>query len=288
MSDGHKQELVGKLKAAFNSAVFLGYRETREALTAALDQIAPLTEMEKRATYNALTEAELRIRNSGPELEARVAETKKSLRATLAGARKMATEVTHQSKLAKAILKAQRALPPKTPVDQYYRELPMMTGSAGLVIIKNGKLLLQETAYKDGLEIPGGTMDANESPLRAAIRECQEELGVTPEIIRNICEHHKSANGEKLHSVHHLFLGSLGKQKISIDYEEVGRLHWVPIEKAVAKIAKERPDLAVRVGAALAVLETGGSAYCEDDKQIFPAPTAQKIAVPKAKQRRPG
>ncbi|MFI7316003.1 NUDIX domain-containing protein [Streptomyces venezuelae] len=42
-----------------------------------------------------------------------------------------------------------------------------------------GRLLMVEPTYKDYWDIPGGYVETGESPLQAAVREVQEELGIT-------------------------------------------------------------------------------------------------------------
>jgi 8-oxo-dGTP diphosphatase len=44
------------------------------------------------------------------------------------------------------------------------------------------RVLLVKPTYKDGWEIPGGYVEHGESPLSAAIREVQEELGASLEV----------------------------------------------------------------------------------------------------------
>ena len=41
-----------------------------------------------------------------------------------------------------------------------------------------GRLLIVNPTYKDGWEIPGGVVEANESPLNGCVREIREELGI--------------------------------------------------------------------------------------------------------------
>ena len=43
---------------------------------------------------------------------------------------------------------------------------------------ERGRVLLVEPAYKPDWEIPGGTVEADESPYAAAVREVAEELGL--------------------------------------------------------------------------------------------------------------
>ena len=56
-------------------------------------------------------------------------------------------------------------------------------GAAVLLRDDDGRVLLVEPAYKDYWELPGGAVDADESPYDAAARELKEELGlpVAPE-----------------------------------------------------------------------------------------------------------
>jgi 8-oxo-dGTP diphosphatase len=55
-------------------------------------------------------------------------------------------------------------------------------GSGVLLTDAAGRVLLVEPTYKDYWEVPGGVVEADESPYDAAVRELKEELGllVTP------------------------------------------------------------------------------------------------------------
>ena len=55
-------------------------------------------------------------------------------------------------------------------------------GSGVLLTDAAGRVLLVEPTYKDYWEVPGGGVEADESPYDAAVRELKEELGllVTP------------------------------------------------------------------------------------------------------------
>lgn len=61
--------------------------------------------------------------------------------------------------------------------------LPRKRVAAGVVFRdEDSRILVVEPVYKPGLEIPGGIVDENESPLQACIREVREELGIDPPI----------------------------------------------------------------------------------------------------------
>lgn len=52
-------------------------------------------------------------------------------------------------------------------------------GAAVLFSDEAGRVLLVEPTYKPYWEIPGGAVEADESPRAAAVRELKEELGLT-------------------------------------------------------------------------------------------------------------
>lgn len=60
---------------------------------------------------------------------------------------------------------------------------PRMAAGA-LFFDEQGRVMLLEPTYKDYRDIPGGYVDAGESPLQACVREVREELGITPGIGR--------------------------------------------------------------------------------------------------------
>ena len=71
----------------------------------------------------------------------------------------------------------------ETPLSHYDRSLPRKRMAAGVLFFDQaGRVLLVDPVYKPGWEIPGGTVEKDESPRDAACREVKEELGllITP------------------------------------------------------------------------------------------------------------
>lgn len=70
----------------------------------------------------------------------------------------------------------------------FYASLPRTRGAAAALLLdEHGDLLLVKPTYKEGWFLPGGVIEEGESPLRACVRECQEELGFTPDLDGLVC-----------------------------------------------------------------------------------------------------
>lgn len=61
---------------------------------------------------------------------------------------------------------------------QYLRRLEKRAASAVVMCECDGRLLIVKATYKPHWSLPGGIIDANESPRRAAVREVNEEVGI--------------------------------------------------------------------------------------------------------------
>ncbi len=61
----------------------------------------------------------------------------------------------------------------------WQRTLPAKIVSACIALKSDDKVLMVKAIYKDHWTFPSGIVDANESPMTAALRETQEEIGIT-------------------------------------------------------------------------------------------------------------
>jgi 8-oxo-dGTP pyrophosphatase MutT (NUDIX family) len=90
----------------------------------------------------------------------------------------------------------------------YQQTLPRKRASAGMLLFdEQGRLLVVEPTYKPTWEIPGGVVEANESPRQAAIRETAEELALTCEPLRLLGVDYTGETDRRTESLHFIFLG---------------------------------------------------------------------------------
>ncbi len=110
-----------------------------------------------------------------------------------------------------------------------------MRTRSGIILINDGQLALIERHRMDKhyFSFPGGGVDEGESPLEAAIREAEEELGICIEIKQKSAEVHFGSN------VQHYFLvegfsGDFGTGR-GEEYGEYDPVHgtyhpiWMPL-----------------------------------------------------------
>ncbi len=60
-------------------------------------------------------------------------------------------------------------------------------GAGALIRNVAGRVLAVEPTYKKTWELPGGSVEADESPRAACIREIEEELGLRMDVGRLLC-----------------------------------------------------------------------------------------------------
>ena len=100
----------------------------------------------------------------------------------------------------------------KMPEEEFYKSLPRKRTAAGVLFFNDKQeVLLVKMSYKDGCGIPGGVIDANESPLQGALREVQEELNLTipTETLSLVCLAYYPGNGHITESLQFMFYGGV-------------------------------------------------------------------------------
>ncbi|MFG2354283.1 NUDIX domain-containing protein [Streptomyces sp. NPDC048521] len=130
-----------------------------------------------------------------------------------------------------------------------------------------GRVLMVEPSYKDYWEIPGGYVETGESPLHAAIREVQEELGITPPIGRLLAVDWapSEAEGDKV-----LYLfdgGELSHDRlasIELQRDELKSFAFVSADQLAERTI---PRLARRIRAAVEARASSAPVYLEHGEE---------------------
>ncbi len=150
---------------------------------------------------------------------------------------------------------------------EYLDSLPKKRmGSGALLFNEAGELLIVKPNYKDGWAVPGGTVDENESPREACIREIKEEVNLDIENVRMIClDYQKDSKGE---SLQFLFASD------SITVEQISQLRVQEIEldeyKFISVTEAEnylRPKLLKRLPWALEAIKNNSAVYLENGEK---------------------
>lgn len=150
-------------------------------------------------------------------------------------------------------------------VRAYYESLPGKRIGAGLVCRDGqGRVLLVKPTYKPAWEVPGGTVEAGESPAAGLAREVLEELGVALVIGRLLVIDWLPVRPPKTEGLMMLFDGG------ELDESVTGRFVLPPDELslwafiAAADLDEALPDpIARRIRVALDLAQTDRSAYLE-------------------------
>ena len=151
---------------------------------------------------------------------------------------------------------------------EYQQTLPGKRISAGCLLFDEaGRLLIVKPIYKEGWEIPGGTVMANESPLAGCVREVAEELGLTRRPLRLLVVDFAGETKDRTESLSFIFDGGVLPAAeiaaIRLPPKELSEYRVLPPEQAMALLNRR---LARRVRRALGARVSGTVLYLEEEK----------------------
>ena len=136
--------------------------------------------------------------------------------------------------------------------------------AAGMLFVNDaGQVLLVQPTYKDHWEIPGGYVEAGETPAQAAAREVREELGIEatvgPLLVADWAP--QPEEGDKL-----LFIfdgGTLTTERIDAIRLQTDELASYAFRDPTDAVTVLIPRLGRRVAAALDAHQAGRTTYLE-------------------------
>ncbi len=148
----------------------------------------------------------------------------------------------------------------------YFASLPKKYMGSGLLVRDPlGAVLIVTPTYKPTLEIPGGIVEAGESPRACARRESLEELGLELTPQRLLVLDYLSATNERPDALIFVFDGGV------LGADEITRIHLPPTELETWQFVPPSelpaimlPRMARRLQCAINALESGETWYLED------------------------
>ena len=155
-------------------------------------------------------------------------------------------------------------------VEQYVAGLNRKRMAAGVLFRDtHGRVLLVEPSYKPNWEIPGGAVEADESPWATATRELSEELGLDRPLGRLLVVDYVRPQDSRPEGVMFVFDGGVLDETDAVgmvfpDAEIVSAGFYTPAEAR----EKVKPLLADRLAAALEAVDQGATALCEQGRRI--------------------
>ncbi|MEO3752539.1 NUDIX hydrolase [Streptomyces sp. B6B3] len=135
---------------------------------------------------------------------------------------------------------------------------------------ESGRILLVNPTYKEGWDLPGGMVEANESPTDAAHRELLEELGIRPELRGLLLMDWDPPHGPWDDQFVLIFdggtLSPAQAAGLSPHDDELSACAFFRPEDAIAAL---RPRIRERVAQALAALIEGEPRYLEAGRPLW-------------------
>jgi 8-oxo-dGTP diphosphatase len=151
-----------------------------------------------------------------------------------------------------------------------FAAMPTKRMAAGAIFLNAiDNILIVKPTYRPDWLIPGGTIEADESPRNACEREIKEELDLDIPCDRLLCVEYLSKSAQQTESVHFVFYGgiltTIQIQQITLPDVELSEYRFSPIEEALTLLNSR---LARRVPHCLQALQENGLVYLEDGRRV--------------------
>lgn len=114
---------------------------------------------------------------------------------------------------------------------------PMFMPSAGIILYKDRKILMQKRADNCKWGLHGGAIEMGETTEETAIREVSEEIGITPEslvlygVFSSEPMHHIYPDGNEVYIVSTVYFCDKYSGDFELDKNEVSEIRWFDADK---------------------------------------------------------
>ena len=143
-------------------------------------------------------------------------------------------------------------------------------GAGALFMDESGRLLLVEPNYKTEWEIPGGVVEADESPWACCCREIQEELGLTRRPMRLLCVDWVPPDADRTEGLMLVFDGGVLTEdeirNIWLPIVELRSYAFCTLEEAAARLS---PRMNRRIVECLKASKNGTTVVLEDGRPVL-------------------
>ncbi|TQJ19540.1 NUDIX domain-containing protein [Kribbella jejuensis] len=155
-------------------------------------------------------------------------------------------------------------------VAQYVAGLPRKRVVAGVLFRSaDGRVLLVEPSYKANWEIPGGSVEADESPWDGAVRELREELNWTGPLGRLLVIDHVPTQTTRPEALVFIFDGGVltDGEAAALKFPD-GELVSAAFYTLAEARTRLKPLLADRITVATQAAADGTTALCTYGKRV--------------------
>lgn len=150
----------------------------------------------------------------------------------------------------------------------YLHRLPKKRMGAGCLFFnQEGKMLILKPTYKHHWLLPGGVIEANESPRKACVREVKEEIGLDCQLTRLLCVDYVSDRNRQIESVQFVFWGGIidNETEINLPKQEISTYQFIELEKGISMLGINSQR---RLKSCLPCLNHQTTVYLENGKQL--------------------
>lgn len=126
------------------------------------------------------------------------------------------------------------------PEDEWRSRQPKKLVGAKIVLRStNGNILLVKPTYKPTWQLPGGVVEAGESPLAAAVREIREETGLVCDRANARLTEVIARTSEDTLLIMYEYTKTIDEaQELAIQLEELEAYEWVAPGKVAERLPK--------------------------------------------------